>query len=324
MNKQVIKIMFVDFWSGFEVRNNYFLRFLEQHFDVVIDPSPDYLFYSVYGFSHLKYDNCIKILYTGENIVPDFNLCDYALGFHYLNFDDRYMRLPLYVIYPDYENLQKPKPYNMEKLFNRKFCNFVYSNNTNAEPTRSLFFEALTKYKKVDSGGRFLNNIGGPVVDKRGFIRDYKFSIAFENSVCPGYTTEKIMEPMLEHSMPVYYGNPLVHLDFNSESFVIIKDANSFNEAIEEIIVLDQNNDKYLEKLSKQSVVPENNSLRWEKEMLIFFDNIFRQPLHLAKRKPGFGYNKFRTWECTVQADLFVKYKKRNKIKANIKSFFGR
>ncbi len=88
-----IKVNFCDFWPGF-AKNNMFLTFLEKHFSVSMDSNPDYLFYSVYGNSHLKYKNCVKILFTGENLVPDFNLCDYALGFHYLEFGDRYMRFP--------------------------------------------------------------------------------------------------------------------------------------------------------------------------------------------------------------------------------------
>ena len=40
----------------------------------------------------------------------------------------------------------------------------MYSNNINSDPVRDLFFRQLSKYRKVDSGGRHLNNIGGPVV----------------------------------------------------------------------------------------------------------------------------------------------------------------
>ena len=33
------------------------------------------------------------------------------------------------------------------------------------------FFHKLNEYKKVDSGGKYLNNIGKPVVDKMDFIK---------------------------------------------------------------------------------------------------------------------------------------------------------
>ena len=65
-------------------------------------------------------------------------------------------------------------PANPEK---RKFCSFVVS-NADAKPIRQHFFEKLSDYKKVDSGGRFMNNVGGPVADKIDFHRQHKFVIA--------------------------------------------------------------------------------------------------------------------------------------------------
>lgn len=41
----------------------------------------------------------IRIFYPPpENLVPDFNICDYAIGFHYLDFEDHYFRFPLYLV----------------------------------------------------------------------------------------------------------------------------------------------------------------------------------------------------------------------------------
>ena len=67
---------------------------------------------------------------------------------------------------------------------------------------RINFFNALSKVKKVDSGGRYLNNIGYVVEDKMALIKDYKFVFAFENSSFPGYTTEKILEPLIANCIP--------------------------------------------------------------------------------------------------------------------------
>lgn len=120
----------------------------------------------------------------------------------------------------------------------------VVSNEKATE--RIEFFNRLSKYKKVDSGGRFMNNIGGAVASKMNFIRDYKFVISFENSASPGYTTEKLIEPMLVNSIPIYWGNSVVGKDFNTDSFLNIADTNSFDEAIEKIINLDKDHDKYL------------------------------------------------------------------------------
>src|SRR5207249_8371440 len=45
---------------------------------------------------------------------------------------------------------------------------------------------------------------------KRAFISQYKFTIAFENSSYPGYHTEKILDPMMVDSLPIYWGNPCI------------------------------------------------------------------------------------------------------------------
>lgn len=325
----VIKIKFCDFWPGFDA-NNMFLKFLEKHFDISIDNNPDYLLYSVYGNDHLKYNNCIKILFTGENLVPDFNLCDYALGFHYLDFGDRYLRFPLYVYYQwcyaDLLAIRSSTIKNInqadEDLVKRKFCNFVYSNNVNSDPLRNKFFEELSKYRKVDSGGRHLNNIGKPVVDKLDFIKDYKFTIAFENSSVPGYTTEKLLEPMIMKSMPVYYGNPLVHIDFNVNSLIQIKNINDFEHAIEEIIFLDGNDDIYLEKLNQPKYKIENNLEEWEKRLLAFLKGIFSQSVSLSRRRPEYGFARFHLAELNQQAELLVQRRRKNNFKARVKRFF--
>jgi alpha(1,3/1,4) fucosyltransferase len=326
-----LKINFCDFWPGFE-KNNLLLKFLEKHFRVSIDNNPDYLFFSVYGNKHFNFNNSIKILYTGENLIPDFNLCDYALGFHYLEFGDRYLRFPLYVYYLWYYSdlLKNERCSNrisnrldssiIDQLLSRKFCNFVYSNNANADPLRDLFFHKLNKYKKVDSGGRHLNNIGQSVTNKLEFIKDYKFTIAFENSSIPGYTTEKLIEPIIVKSLPVYYGNPLVNQDFNIEALIQVKGIHDLDRSIEEIIYLDRTDEIYIEKLRQPKFSKENNLEYWEDRFLVFLRKIFDQPHQLAGRRAIYGFNKFYTEEMKIQTELFERRKTIIRLKALIKN----
>ena len=104
-----VKLKFVDFWNKFNPTDNYFYKFLSKKFDLELSENPDYLFYSVYGFEHLKYDHCVKILYTPENMIPDFNFCDYALGFQPMSIGDRYIRFPLYLICEGFGDLKEIK-----------------------------------------------------------------------------------------------------------------------------------------------------------------------------------------------------------------------
>ena len=282
-----IKIYFEDFWDSFDKNDNFVTKILQKEYEVIVDHNPDYLFFSVFGYSHLKYRNCVKIFYSAENIEPDFNLCDYAIAFQHLNSQDRYLRFPLYLI-AGFDGLDS-KVAEREPILKRKFCNFVYSNSKWADPIRKHFFLQLSKYKKVDSGGLYLNNIGRQVQNKIEFIKDYKFTIAFENSSLSGYTTEKIVEPMTVNSMPVYWGNPDIHLDFNVDSFVHVKGWETIDSAIEEIIRLDRDDDAYMQKLSQPWSVGDTYH-QWELKLLLFFKNIFDQPIADAKRGTNYGF----------------------------------
>ena len=104
---------------------------------------------------------------------------------------------------------------------------------------------------------------------KRNFQKDYKFTIAYENNAYRpqwiGYTTEKIMEPMITNSIPIYWGNPRIDLEFNTKSFINSYDFNSEDEMIEHIIELDKNDDKYFELLKNNwfvdNIIPETNKI---------------------------------------------------------------
>lgn len=269
--KKKIKIDFSDFWGGFDKTNNYFYNLLKDEFDVIITDNPDYLFFSVFGNKHLNY-KCKKIFYTGENMAPPLHYCDYSFSFDYMD-DERNYRLPHYLLYDGYYELQRPKIID-ESLAKRKFCNFVVSNNGCQE--RNTFYTELSKYKKVDSGGRFANNIGYAVDNKVKFQSEYKFSIAFENNAYrpqhPGYTTEKIMEPMTVNSIPIYWGNPEISKEFNTKSFINFYDFDSIDSVINYIEYLDNNDKKYLELLNQPWFndynIPESNKIENIKSFL--------------------------------------------------------
>ena len=240
------KVKFVDFWPGFNDKDNYFTALLAQIAPFAISDNPDLLFYGCYGTTHRRY-KCHKIFYASENIRPNFLCCDFAMSFERLA-THRHFRLPLYLLYDNLENLllpQKPtRPFHQ-----REFCCFVVSNLHAKE--RIQFFKMLNSRRRVDSAGRALNNIGAPIINKREFIGNYRFTIAFENSSRPGYTTEKIFEPMLEGSIPIYWGNPRVGEEFNEDSFINVHSFRNFEDAIEEVLRLEGNPNAYEEKIAR-------------------------------------------------------------------------
>ena len=241
-----LKINFVDFWPNYDKTDNYFYNLLKHNYTLIIDENPDLLFYSSFGHEYLNY-KCYRIFYTGENIRPDFAACDFAFTFDFIS-NMNHFRLPLYSIYIDHHNMlpqleHKKTREEATKIWKEKtkFCCMVVSNPNCAK--RIQFFKLLSTYKPVDSGGRVLNNVGGRVADKTAFIKDYKFVISFENSDQDGYTTEKIMEPILQDCIPIYWGNKLVNRDFNSQRFLDYNQFESEKDLIKRILEIDQNDD---------------------------------------------------------------------------------
>jgi len=245
-----IKLAFTDFWKGFNPEDNWFYRFFDTYFDIELSDNPDFLIYSNFGHNYLNY-SCYRIFYTGENLRPNHYECDFALSSDF-RLRGNHFRLPLYGIWDGLEpsDLINSKA-SVEEILREKnaFCCMVVSNAKAKERIR--FFNKLSKYKKVDSGGRYLNNIGAPVEDKVKFLEPYKFTIAFENSSYPGYVTEKVYQPMFKNTIPIYWGSPCIDKDFNTKSFINWHDYNSDEAVIERIIELDQNDDLYLKMLSE-------------------------------------------------------------------------
>ncbi len=286
---KLIKVKFVDWYIGFKPEDELIYQLLTKHYDVQLDnDSPDYIIDGGLGKEHLNYD-CIKILRVGENIVPDFNLFDYAIGFDPIVFSDRYIRIPLYVSYHSFSALTKRDIPSPDKLLSREFCSIVVSNG-GGDPMRINFFQRLNKNKVIASGGRYLNNVGGPVADKLAFCAKYKFNIAFENSRSLGYTTEKVMEPLCIHSIPIYYGNPDSAADFNKDCMVLVENEDDVERAVEEIIYLDTHDEAYLAKCFATPVKPDRNYESYCTQLDGFLKHIFEQPLSDACRLNRYGF----------------------------------
>lgn len=285
--KKRIKIAYSDFWDGFEADDNLFTRLLSQVYDLEFSEHPDYLIYSVFGNEHLKYDDCIRIFYTGENQAPDFNICDYAIGYDHMDFGDRYLRMPIYVHYTDKMEMMESKHLLCDADIDDgrdSFCSFVYSNN-NASPDRNIFFEKLSSYKKVSSGGRFMNNVGGPVADKLEFQMKHKFSVAFENTSHPGYVTEKLVESFAAGTIPIYWGDPRIAETFNTGAFVNCHDYSSLDEVVDAVKAIDNDEVLYRKMLHAPALLHEEDSLSaLRRQLSDFFVHVIEQPVEKAAR----------------------------------------
>lgn len=281
-----IRLQFVGFWDGFDPHDNVFTRLLGQRYRVDVCDDPDFVIFSYVGKRRRDYRhwNCVRIFYTGENIAPDWSACDWAFSFEHTA-HPRHFRMPHWPFYVDPLTLVKPPDHDPVATLARKnrFCAFVVSNPLCR--TRNEFFRKLSRYKAVDSGGKVLNTLGHRVGDKQAFLREYKFTIAFENESHPGYTTEKIVEPMLADSIPIYWGDPLVGRDFDTRSFLSAHDSHSLDDLVERVIEVDRNPTLHLAMLGRpwyrDNKVPACADAR---QILDQFTRIFTTPVEPVAR----------------------------------------
>ena len=264
-----IKINFTDFWPDLDKTNNYFYNLLAEQYTVVIDENPDLIFYSCFGTDYLNY-KCKRIYYTGENIRPDFTACDFAFSFDF-NSNKNHLRLPFYSLIIEENNahdiLEKIKTKDeLVQIWDNKskFCCMVVSNPRSKK--RLNFYEKLSQFKTVDSGGKVFNNVGGRVKDKMAFIKEYKFVISFENECHDGYTTEKILQPMMVDSIPIYWGNKKVDKDFNTKRFINYFDFKTEKELIDRLLEIDKDPNLAIEMLLQPVFSPEKKSYNQERQ----------------------------------------------------------
>ena len=281
--KKTIKIKFVDFYPNFIPQKVTLWTWLWDRYEVVLSDDPEWVVFSVFGNEHLRYNNCVKIFFTGENYTPDFNLCDYAFGFEYIDFGDRYMRFPLWLNYSNDVEAMLGKQKNIQLCEKTDFCSFVVS-NPHGNEARAQFLDELSKYKTVHSGSRWRNNVGGPVEDKLVFQRKHKFSIAFENTVHPGYTTEKIVQSFAAQTIPVYWGDPRVIETFNPNAFINCNDFPNWESVIERVKEIDQD-DALWQKMMETPALKDPKMIdKAYQEAKAFLYHIFDQEPEAAKR----------------------------------------
>ena len=280
-----LKISYQHFWNNFDYKDNIFTWLLRDRYNVIIvDSNPDLI---ISGGGKRQHD-CKCLYFSGEPYYPNIEYFpehihhDIGMSGFYIE-DENYLRFPLYLYYY-YEFVKKGiigyDFFDLDRSIdiNEKshFCNFI-SRGYNGY--RSEFVDKLKKYKLVDISYGQHKNISVPgeggtingAINKINFIRKYKFTIAFENSSMKqeldGYTTEKLIEPMIAKSLPLYWGNTRISEDFNTNSFLNIHDYENEDQFIEKIIELDRNDELY-KSYFKEKLKNKNNKL-FNKEYLV-------------------------------------------------------
>jgi hypothetical protein len=222
----------------------------------ITDSNPDIIIDTVFDDKPLPSSRAIKIFFTGEAVkVRNPDNYDLAMGFDYIDHPN-YIRVPLYYMYPLYD------ANNIRADYSRGTCNphkpyfacFLYSNGGHSNPkrfdgaiARNELFDKISAYKRVESGGKYQNNIGYivPREDTMEWMSQCKFVVSYENQTYDGYMTEKPFLSYLAGSVPLYYGDRHAMEDINSKAVIFQGDFASQDDMIEYLKKVDNDDELY-------------------------------------------------------------------------------
>ena len=286
-DKAVLAVRFTDLWKNFHPERFFLLSILGDRWDIRPDDDANLLIYGPYGSKHREHRGT-KLLISGEPWQFAREACDFSISWHWID-EPSHLRVPngfWYLFEVGDEALDRR---TFRAWVDRpNFCNFIYANGE--PPERRAFFEILSRRRFVHSPGSVDTNTepisGRHDIDWRGskiaYQRQFRFSIAFENSSHEWYTTEKIVDALLGGTIPIYWGNPRVSTDVNPSTFVNAHDFGSLAELADFVVALDEDRDnaqRYFESrpIAAGAVAVLAEEIRWFFQRVV--DDIGRRRL---------------------------------------------
>jgi len=135
----------------------------------------------------------------------------------------------------------------------KKFCCFMYSNcqekYLGVVKRKQFYFKMRDAFpNRVDNLGRCYNknySKNGWWQNNIDIYTQYKFVISFENQPIDGYISEKLWVPMVKRSIPIYFGAPDIKKYFNPKSFINVNDFKSFEDCIQFVRKVDEDDTLY-------------------------------------------------------------------------------
>lgn len=178
-----------------------------------------------------------RIWWTGENVRPpsggSFSL---HVSFEQENQSHSSVYFPLFyseLLFPNTDSrnrlgIEVPLP---EELLQGRSTStkdhFVCGFINNPVPARLHAISVLSNYGKVDVFGSLTRK---PVEGKYDVARHYRFVLCFENSLYPGYVTEKLLDAYLCDSIPLYFGDLGKEPHINRKAIINANDFESLDD----------------------------------------------------------------------------------------------
>lgn len=241
-----LKVHFHAFWPGFledKKGKDYFLNILETVYGVPVlqgtEPDSDILMESVFGESvlnHKKWKH--TYLYSCEAYLRS-NASEYnvILSGQATGQPKNNIACPCYRLF--IHTLPTLPTQSLSRSMPKKDVICIISNPTGE--VRNAFLNELDMHFSVDYGGKYRNNIGGPVAHSFGsqefadFISQYKFVVCMENNKQDAYITEKIFHGIRSSTIPIYWGGNDVEKYIHPNRFIHLKNTEDIPRVIGEM-----------------------------------------------------------------------------------------
>ena len=172
-----------------------------------------------------------RVWFTGENLRPPVGLFDGTISFDPDDYRENNVYFPLFLFGIDWFN-KKSSPnggVSRDAVANRRplnkavtlsACSFA----SNRSPSREKLIKNVELILQVDQFGK---SVGKRVESKLIVSSDYTFQICNENSMFPGYVTEKLIEAWQVGNIPIWTGLTGNKLDLNLDGILDFTGLNS-------------------------------------------------------------------------------------------------
>jgi hypothetical protein len=175
----------------------------------------------------------LTLFQTGENLRHNHIACDYALSFDLAVDSPNHLRFPYWMEMMDWHhegvtgnsNPRFGRLLSIDKLMQPLGSDFLTRPQHAAifashlrEPRETLY-KALSKVMPVHGYGPYFDtntaHHSTSNITKLEVLQNYAFNLCPENSLYPGYYTEKIPEAFMAGCLPVTWADSNVGIDFN-------------------------------------------------------------------------------------------------------------
>lgn len=280
-----LRICFANFWPGaFSAANNaFFLPYafgeacgeLELTDDIA---SAEVVVSSIFGQQPVPAARSIQFI--GENVRPDLLRHRFALSFDYDSWGGRNFRLPLWwwrLDWPGFAARWRSQPLSTSGIAHgfedlipidallrprpapaQRPADFGVLVAANPEPLRINLFMALQGVGPMTGYGQMFGN---PLQrSKFDVLSRFRFCLCPENSLYPGYHTEKLIDAWYGGCVPLYSGDRLLARDFNPAALLNYQDDLDLERFIARVRALEQDPQAY-EAVRSQPLLTQRPSL---------------------------------------------------------------